>query len=197
MALPDSTKIVIGTPIILGNAAAHNGSVAANNNLGDITDEIDFKDLARGAARQAAKFDFTANFDVEFNVGAVIEWEVTPEIAAGDTLEFYLAYSNSATAAVGNPGGVSGVDSAYVGYSAGSLLASLKQLAFIGSMQMDNVITTDQAQINTNFFTFTPRMRFATLVVHNPATNSVAAALFSDMVEMSVILQPLTYQIQD
>lgn len=195
MALPDSTKIVIGTPIILGNAAAHNGSVAANNNLGNVTDEIDVKDLAVGAARQSAKFDFGANFDVEYNFGAVIEWEASPEVAAGDSLQFYLAYSNSATPAVANPAAVAGVDSAYSGYAAGSLLASLKQLADIGVMNMDNVITTDQTQIDTNIWTFTPRMRYATFVTFSPSTNT--AALHSDMVEMSFIFQPLTYQVQD
>ncbi len=194
MALPDSSKLTIGTPIILGNTAAHDGSVAAANNLGNITDEITCSDLAAGTARQSAKFDFGANIDLEYILAACVEWEVTPEIAAGETLEFYLAYSSSTTPANANPGGVSGSDSAYTGYSAGALADSIKQLDLIGVMTMDNVITTDQAQIDMAIATFAPRQRYATLVVYNKAAS---AALHSDMVETSFVLQPLVLQLQD
>ena len=192
MALPDSTKITIGTVIVLADTTDHGPATA--NNLGTRTDQIDCTDLAATAARQSAQFDFTANIDVEYVLSACVEWEVTPEIAAGETLNFYLAYSNSGTAATANPGGVSGSDSAYTGYSAGSLAQSLRQLTFLGSMTMDNVITTDQAQIDMNIATFTPRQRYATLVVYNAAAS---AALHSDMVETSFVIQPLVYQTQD
>lgn len=194
MALPDSVKKVVGTTIILGNAAAHNGSVAAANNLGNVTDEIDCSDLVAQNARQSAKFDFGANLDVEYVLAACVEWETTPEIAAGETLKFYIAWSHSATAANANPGGVSGSDSAYTGYSAGSLAASLKQLDLIGSMSQDNVINSDQAQIDTRISTFTPGKRYGTLVVFNAAAS---AALHSDMVETSFSIAPLVIQLQD
>jgi hypothetical protein len=192
MALPDSLKLAIGTPIVWANTTDH--SPAANNNLGTRTDQIDCTDLAAGAARQADQVDFGANLDLEYVLSACIEWETSPEVAAGETVDFYIAWSHSSTAAVGNPGGVSGSDSAYTGYSAGSLAASLKQLDYLGSMNQDNVINTDQAQIATSISTFTPRNRYGTLVVVNSAAS---AAFHSDMVETSFVATPLTTQIQD
>ena len=192
MALPDSVKKVIGTAIILADATDH--APAAANNLGTRTDQIDCTDLAAGAARQSDKFDFGANMDLEYVLAACVEWETTPEIAAGETLEFYVGFSHSATAAVGNPGGLSGSDAAYTGYAAGSLAASLKQLMLIGVMNQDNVINTDQAQIATAIGTFSPRDRYGVLVVYNKAA---AAALHSDMVETSFRLTPLTIQLQE
>lgn len=191
MALPDSTKITIGTKIVLAHSTH---APATANNLGTRTDQIDCTNLAAGFARQSDQFDFGVNIDVEYVLGACTEWEVTPEIQVGEKLDFYLAFSNSATAATANPGGVTGSDSAYAGYAAGGLAASLKQLFFVGSMSMDNVITTDQAQIDMSIGTFTPRQRYGTLVVSNRAPS---ADLHSDMVETSFVIQPLVYQLQD
>ncbi len=192
MALPDSVKIVIGTAIVVADTTDHGPATA--NNLGTRTDQIDCTDLVAGAARQSAQLDFTANIDVEYVLSAAIEWEVTPEIAAGETVDFYMAWSNSGTAATANSGGASGSDSAYTGYSAGTLAASLRQLDYLGSMVQDNVITTDQTQIDMAIATFTPRMRYGTLVVVNSAAS---AAFHSDMVETSFVFTPLTTQIQD
>ncbi len=192
MALPDAVKRIVGTPIVLANSATHSPTV--NNNLGTQTDQIDVTDLVNGTARQSNQVDFGVNMDLEYVLSACVEWEVTPEIAAGETLDFYMAYSNSGTAAVANPGGVAGADAAYAGYAAGSLAASLKQLTFLGSMSMDNVITTDQAQIDMAIATFSPRQRYGTLVVVNSAA---AAALHSDVVETSFVFMPLVTQLQD
>ena len=192
MALPDSFKQVVGTAIVLADTTDH--SPAAANNLGTRTDQIDCTDLAAGAARQSAKVDFGANMDLEYMLRVCVEWETTPEIAAGETLDFYIAWSNNVTAATANPGGVSGSDSAYVGYAAGSLAASLKQLDLIGSMSQDNVINTDQAQIDMEVGAFRPRARYGTLVVVNSAAS---AALHADMVETSFVFDPLTLQQQD
>ncbi len=192
MALPDSLKFVIGTPIVFADTTDH--APATANNLGTRTSQIDCTDLVAGAARQSDQIDFGANFDVEIVLAAAVEWEVTPEVAAGEIVRFYLGFSNNATAATANGGGVSGSDSAYTGYSAGSLEASLKQLYLIGSMSMDNVITTDQTQIDMNIATFTPRQRYGTLVVVNSAAS---AAFHSDMVETSFVFTPLTLQTQD
>jgi hypothetical protein len=137
---------------------------------------------------------FTANMDVEYVLASVVEWETTPEIAAGETLDFYIGYSHSATAAVGNPANLTGADAAYTGMTGGTLAASLKQLVFLGSQVMDNVINTDMPQIDTAVATFTPRSRYGMLVVVNSAAS---AALHSDMVETSFRIQPLTLQLQD
>lgn len=192
MALPDSAKLTIGTPIILADLTDH--SPAANYNLGTRTDQIDCTDLAAGAARQSAKIDFGANIDLEWVLASCVEWETTPEVAAGETLDFYIGYSSSATAAVANPANLSGADAAYTGITGGTLANSLKQLVYIGSHVMDNVINTDMPQIDTSVATFTPRDRYGILVVYN---NAASAALHSDMVESSFRLTPLVTQIQD
>lgn len=192
MALPDRAKLVIGTAIVVADTTDH--APATANNLGTRTDQIDCTDLAAGAARESAKLDFSANIDLEWVLAACVEWETTPEIAAGETLDFYMGYSSSATATTGNPGGLGGTDAAYTGYSGGTLAASLKSLHYIGSMVMDNVINTDATQIDTSIATFTPRDRYGILVVVNSAAS---AALHSDMVETSFRLTPLVTQIQD
>lgn len=180
MTLPDDFKLKIGSAIILGNAGTH--SPAAANNLGAITDEINVTNLAAGAARQSAKFDFGATFDEIQTLAACVEWETNPEVANTDYLEFYMGFSPLAAAANANPGGLSGSDAAYTGYAAGSLAASLRQLTPLGVMMMDNVINTDQAQIDTDIYTFRPSERYGILVVVNKAN---AAALHSDVIETS------------
>jgi hypothetical protein len=192
MALPDYAAQSVGTAIILADTTDH--SPAANYNLGTRTDQIDCTDLAAAAARQSAKFDFGSTWDLEFVLASVVEWETTPEVAAGETLDFYMGYSHSATAAVGNPANLSGADAAYTGITGGTLANSLKQLTYIGSQVMDNVINTDMPQVDTNVATFTPRDRYGILVVFN---NAASAALHSDMVETSFRLTPIRTSIID
>lgn len=192
MTLPDTIKTIVGTPIVVADTTDH--SPATANNLGTRTDQIDCTDLVAGAARQSAKIDFGAAWDQDFTFGAAIEWEVTPEIAAGEAVNFYFGWSPSSVAGTANPGGLSGSDAAYTGYSAGGLAASLKQLDLVGSMSQDNVITTDQTQIDTAIASFRPRQRHGILVVENKA---VSAAFHSDMVETSFLIQPLVMQVTD
>lgn len=192
MALPDYAAQSVGTAIILADTTDH--SPAANYNLGTRTDQIDCTDLAAAAARQSAKFDFGSTWDLEFVLASVVEWETTPEVAAGETLDFYMGYSHSATAAVGNPANLSGADAAYTGITGGTLANSLKQLTYIGSQVMDNVINTDMPQVDTNVSTFTPRDRYGILVVFN---NAASAALHSDMVETSFRMTPIRTSIID
>ncbi len=82
----------------------------------------------------------------------------------------------------------------YTGITGGTLAGSLKQLTYIGSQVMDNVINTDMPQIDTNVSTFTPRDRYGILVVFN---NAASAALHSDMVETSFRLTPIRTSIID
>lgn len=194
MALPDFIKNGVGTPIIFGNATAHNGSVAANNNLGDITIEMDCSDLIAGEARQSVKFDLGEFWDIEWVFSAVLEWEVTPEVANTDTFQWFFGWSPSTTAAVANSANLTGVDAAYAGYTAGSLDASLKQLGQPIVMPQDNVITTDQTQIGIELTTIRPGNRYGQLVAFNGAAS---AALHSDMVEMSFMLAPKVLQVRD
>jgi len=176
----------VGTAIVLADTTDH--SPAANNNLGTRTDQIDLTSLAADAARQSAKFDFGATRAAKYFVMAAIEWGTAP--AAGETVEFFLAPSPSGTAAVANPGGVSGSDSAYAGYSA-NLGDSLKQLLFIGSMiQTTQATTTIQIGIGG---VFSPPERYATLIAVN---KSAADNLVADAVEMSILISPIVDEIQ-
>ncbi len=179
MALPDSAKITIGTPIVLADATdAGSGSAV----LGARTDQIDLTSLASDAMRQGAKVDFSANIDLEYVVAGAFEFATAP--TAGETVDLYMAWSNDAAAGDGNPGGVSGADSAYTGSS--------KQLQYVGSL----VATVDVApnvQIDTAISTISPRARYGTLVVHNNTSDAFAG----DANEMAVRFTPLVVQIQD
>ena len=186
MALPDSAKITIGTPIVVADATDY----VDNQGMGARTDQIDLTGLAAGAAHQSDKLDFTANIDLEYVLGASIEWATAP--TAGETVDFYVSWSNSATAGTNNSGGVSGSDGLYTGYSSNAD-DSLKQLQYLGSM-VATTQATATVQIDTNISTFTPRARYGTLVVVN---NSAGDNFHSDAVEMAVRMTPLVTQIQD
>ncbi len=192
MALPDYAALSVGTSIVLADSTDH--SPSTNNNLGTRTDQIDLTSLSYGAARQSDKFDFGATWNTEFVLGAVIEWDGAPTPTAGETIDYYIGYSHSSTAAIGNSAGLSGSDAAYTGISGGSLSASLKQLTYLGSQVMDAVDYTYGVQIDTNIATFVPRDRYACLVVYN---NSSSSYLYSSMAESSIRLTPLRTSIVD
>lgn len=193
MALPDSLKRVIGTEIVVADSLY----VPTVVPLGTRTHDIDTKDLVALAARESAKINFGTNMDLDYILAAAIEWEVTPEIVAGDVVSFYMGWSRSATAGTSNPAGLTGADAAYVGLAGGSLEASLKLLDHLGDMSMDNVINTDTVgvQLNTRIATFTPGAQYGILVVMNRSTNS--AAFHSDSVETAYSFTPQILQIQD
>jgi len=191
MALPDYGAYSVGTAIVLADTTH---APATAYNLGTRTDQINCTSLAAGSARQSAKFDFGATWDLEMVLASCLEWATSPEVAAGETLDFYIGYSHSATATTGNPANLTGSDAAYSGMTGGTLAASLAALTWIGSHVMDNVINTDMPQVDTNVATFVPRDRYGILVVMNSAT---AAALHSDMVETSFRITPLRVGIVD
>lgn len=181
MALPDSVVAQVGTAIVLADTTDH--SPATNNNLGTRTDQIDLTSVANTAARQSDQIDFGASRALVYDMYAAFEFAATP--VAGETVEIYLAPSVSTTAAVGNPGGVTGSDSAYSGTAGSTLAESILQLLFIGSF-----VCTDDAtgtvQI-AHIGRFSPPERFGTIVVKNESD----AAFHSDMVESSILIQPI------
>lgn len=187
MALPDSLKLTVGTAIVLADTTDH--APATANNLGTRTDQIDLTSVANAAARQSAKVDFGANRAPLYNLACAFELAATP--TAGNVINIYLAPSNSGTASTGNPGGVSGSDAAYSGYSS-NLAASLKQLMFLGSF-ICTAQATGTVQLQTSVATFTPPERYGTIVVENQS----GAAFHSDMVESSIVLAPVEHQVQD
>lgn len=192
MALPDSFKQIIGTEIVVADSLYVPTEILA----GARTHDIDMKDLAAGLAREGAKINFGTNMDLDYVLAAVIEWETTPEIAAGETVEFYMGWSRDADPGDSSPAALTGVDADYTGMAGGTLAGSLKLLHFLGAMTMDNVINTDTIgiQYNPAIRTFRPRAQYGIPVVVN---NAAAAAFHSDAVEMAIVFTPLITQIQD
>lgn len=186
MALPDSAKLTIGTYLLVADSTDY----ADNQGMGTRTDQINMEGLTDAQARESDQLDFTANLDLEYVVGVSMEFATAP--ASGTTLDLYMGWSNSGTAATNNPGGLTGSDADYTGTAGDSLDDSLKQLDYLGSMVLTADATTT-VQIDTAVATFTPRARYGILVVHN---NS-GVTTHSDAVEMAVRLTPLVTQIQD
>jgi hypothetical protein len=187
MALPDSLVHQVGTVIVLADTTDH--SPATNNNLGTRTDQIDLTSVADSAARQSDKLDFGASRAPMYSMYAAFEFAATP--VAGETVEIYLAPSMSTTAAVGNPGGVTGSYAAYTGTSASTLEESVLQLMYIGNFVCTDDLT-GTVQIS-QIGQFVPPERFGSIVVKNES----GAAFHSDMVETSILITPVNHVIID
>lgn len=190
MALPDSILVVEGNCISFADHAGDFSPTAANNlELGTPVDvQLSLASVANNAARQSAKGDLGANRAELYEVWAAFELAPTP--TAGKVIELWWASSPSATAGTANPGGVSGTNAAYSGYSS-NLDASIKQLQFIG----DFVCTAQAAgtvQV-ARVGLLRPRHRYGSLVVYNKS----GAAFHSDDVECHVVFYPQGVQIQD
>ena len=188
MALPDTAVVQVGTQIVFANTAEH--SPSTNNNLGTRTDQIDLGGtVGTLTARQSDQVDLGASRAFGYSVVAAIEFATAP--ADGDTVDFYWAPSNNATAAVANPGGVSGADGAYTGTAGSTITESLAQCMYIGSLSCTNDATTT-VQIGY-IGSFMPPERYGTLVVYN----NTGVSYHSDAVEMSVSLTPMSYVVID
>lgn len=174
-----------GTPIVWVHAADY--SDPSGGNLSG-TDELDLTSLAAGSARQGDKVDLGATRSALYTLMVAIEFDIAP--SSGDVIDFYLAFSPSATAANCNPGGVSGSDAAYTGTAGDSLDDSLKQLLFVGSL----VATSDAAPLVQYQVVgvVAPPERYVSVVVDNNADQ----ALEGDAVEMYVALVPITDELQ-
>lgn len=186
MALPDSAKLVTGTPIVLADLTdAGSGSAI----LGARTDQIDLTGVLADNAQQSDKVDFGASLDLEYVLASVMEFATAP--TAGATVDFYISWSNESAAGSGNAGNASGADGPYTGYSA-NLSDSLKQLQYVGS-HVATVQAAGTPQVDTAVATISPRARYGTIIVHN----NTAVSLAADANEMAVRLTPLVTQIQD
>lgn len=143
---------------------------------------ITMTSVANGAARESVKIDMGATIGQLIAVKAEVEIAATP--TAGATVDLYWNPSDSATAGTDNCGGCSGTDAAYAGYSS-NLVASLKQLVFIGSL-----VTTAQATatVQKGFVgTFRLPQRYGSLVV----VNNSGAAIHSSATNIQFIFTPI------
>ncbi len=183
--------VKVGGQIVFADHATDYVGGTGNNSLeiaGSTDVQIDTTDLAAGAARQSAKVDLGATRAEVYAVMMSVELATAPE--AGETVDLYWAPSPDSVAAVGNPGGVSGSDAAYAGYSS-NLAESILQLMSIGSLVL-TVQATTTVQIGW-VANFSPPDRHGSLIVLN---SSAADAFFTDAVEFAVSFQPIVTDIQ-
>jgi len=185
--------ITVGGQFVFADHATDYVGGTGNNSLeivGSTDVQIDLTSLAALAARQSDKVDLGAARGRRFAVMMSVEFATAP--TAGETVTLYWAPSPDTSAAVGNPGGVSGSDAAYAGYSS-NLTESKIQLQYIGQLPL-TVQATPTVQIGVASPNFGPMDRFGTLVVVN---DSAADAFFTDAVEISISFQPVVDQIAD
>ncbi len=144
--------------------------------------------LAAGAYFNSTKGDIGALRAASYSVMSVIEWGSAPTV--GGTIQYWWAPSPNSTAANGNPGGVDGVDGAYVGYGAAAADAdeAVAQLTHIGDM----VVTGDSGVQIAFIGVLIPQARHGCLVIKNNSDT----VLFTDDVEMHTVLTPMTDEIQ-
>lgn len=183
----------VGTQIVFADHSPGDFSPTAANDLRQGTPTnvaFDFASVTNNSARQSDKVDLGATRARGYSVMAVLEFAATP--TAGLTVDLYWASSPTSTAANGNPGGVSGSESAYTGYSS-NLDASLSALQFIGSCVITaNATATIQILVARSFVPFQPRERYGTLV----AVNRSGATMHSDDVEMHIVMTPIIDEVQ-
>jgi hypothetical protein len=132
---------------------------------------LTFASLASGSARQGAKLDLGATRADSYDVFLDLEFAASP--TGGTTVDVWWAPSGSATAATDNPGGITGSDAAYSGYSS-NLTASLPQLQPVGSATLTAQATATVQRIYVG--RFSPARRYGSPVVLN---NGSGVALVS------------------
>lgn len=185
------TEVLVktGTPIVFADATDFPAAGAGTAGLTK-TDNIDLTGLASGAARQSVKADLGALRAHKYNVLAAIEFAAASGVLSGESVDVYAAFSPIATVGAANPGGCSGVDSAYTGSAGDSLADSLLQLEYIGSITTttDNTAVVQYQKIGELF----ALGQYVSIVVVNNATG----ALHSDAVEMYIELEPIIDEAQ-
>ena len=140
--------------------------------------QIDTTSLAAsGSARQSDKADFTAYRPALYVVDACVEFAAAPTV--GDTVDFYIAPSNS-SGANGNVGNTTGSDAAYTDET--DLLA---QMTYIGSLSCDDNSATQKGVIGV----YNPMHRYGNLVV----INNGAQNFNTDAVETHIVFTPFVY----
>lgn len=155
--------------------------------LGELKLSVSGTGLANGSYRQSTKVDLGDPRAARYKVRAALEFAATP--TAGNVVDLYWAPSGSGTAGTANAGGTSGADGAYTGYSSNAD-AAIKQLDFIGSFvcttQTGGTVQVGEVGV------FEPTERYGSIVVRN----SSGAAMWTDSVEIHIVLDPLVPEMQ-
>jgi hypothetical protein len=176
-----------GTQLLFADHAGDFGSAPATgaNSLiiGTPTDvQIDLTGVAAsGGARESDKTgDLGSNRGTICRVDACLEFEAAT--TDGGIVEFYWAGSPSATAATGNPGGLTGSDAAFT-----DTTGNLGQMQYIGALICRNNV------INIGFVgTFIPHHRYGILVPVNK-TDQALRSTATAMDETHITVTSLIY----
>jgi len=173
-----------GTATVWADTTDYTGTVSGLSR----THQIDMTGVAAGASRQGAKANLGATRAAKYNVLVAIEFVSTA--ASDELVDFYLAFSPSATPGNANPGGTTGADAAYTGTAGDSLADSVKQLEYIGSMvtTSDNTTVVQYQKIGEIYATG----RYVSPVV----VNNGSGAFVGDAVEMYIALEPIIDEFQ-
>lgn len=182
-------RLVTGTQILVANSTYNPADT--NHDLGaSITDDIDMVGLTADQAREGVKIDLGATRAPEYYVRMSMEWATDP--VTGSSVDLYWGGSHSSSAAVGNPGQLTGADADYAGYDTLTLAESLKQLTFIGSFVAGANNTADGIQTGVVVEAWSSPTRYGILVVHNNTNDT----FHSDSVEMAVAFDPIIQEIE-
>ena len=187
--MPNEILLKVGTQIVFANHAGDFAPAAANDLQQGTPTEVEWApaSLASASYHQSAKADLGATRAMAYELMAAIEFAATP--TAGNVVEFFWGSSPDGTAANGNPGGLSGSDGAYTGYSSNAL-DSVRQLDRIGTFVV-TAQATGTVQI-AKCGVLVPDNRYGMLVVRNGS----GAAFHSDDVEIHAVLTPIVTEVQ-
>ena len=194
MALPDSVKTIDGTSFIF----AFDTDWPASPTQGwsaTVDAEIDMGSLADDTARQSVKCDLTANRDIEYKVELSVETDTDP--TGTPSIAVYAGFSDSATAATGNPAQLTGADADYSGGTAGTLDEGLLQLEYIGSLQLQVKNDADSEPQVGVIGRIRPHGRYMMIVVHNKSGVALGSGASGTADECAVRVTGITHQIQD
>jgi len=179
------TSLLFADATDFPNAGAGPPETAANDmRVGTGTKvQIDLTALAAAAGRQSDKTaDLGAAFPRELMLAACIEHEAAP--TAGGTIEFWWAGSPNATAATGNPTGVTGADGAYT-------VANKSQLIFIGAL---TVIAATINKSPTVGRLWMPYRYGSLIVINNTSSKFLETAVAMD--NTHIVLTPIIPDLQ-
>jgi len=176
-----------GAKIIIGDSDCNPTAGVGLTGVEDT--DFTFLNFLTATLGQSVKFSFSTPWGRRWRVVSGLEFIAAP--TAGLTVDFYIGYSDSATAANENPGNLSGAAGAYQGYGgdAASGIEALLQLYYIGSLICTADIAIQVAEIGI----ITPLADNACLVIHNQSGQTIADI---DGVETSVQIIEIIDEIQ-
>lgn len=181
------TNIVLGsgTPIVWADTTDFNPT-AGQAWVATRTHQIDLTSISAAAFRQGAKADLgAATWAQRWMMVVSIEPVSAP--AATGFYQFWLGWSDSATAANNNPGNLSGSDAAYNGYGAASTdadeVVNGGQIEYVGAL---GVSADDDVHVGIVGIVV-PKLRYVSPLFRN----STSVSTESDAVEMCIALYPM------